>query len=244
MKRHTFFGWCLLISLLCSGQAIASGKTPEPLQQLRLSLVGSLGDFYLLYGVDLDPAYVLSVNRHLTAGDLQLQHLDSGARQILQPPWQAYRLLLDEMSLTLQQGLHLEGHAIVELLRLNDQLLQLCNQLQPTPPQPTQSSQLALQLQQLATAYIAHSVGANVLGGNAPAIDEQSRAFAHNLAQLTQQTEQGSEQHQLLLAIQRKWRFIETALLNYQSDTVPSLVQRYTVSMIAQLGQIKETPPR
>lgn len=242
MKRRTFIGCCLLISLLCSGLVSATETTRDPLQQLRLSLGGSLAGFYLLYGVDLDPAHVLAVNRHLTAGELQLQQLDSGERQILQQPWQAYRRLLEELSLGLQQGQHLQGRSIAELLNLNRQLLQLCSQLQPIALQPTHPSQLALQLQQLATAYIAHSVGANVLGGDAPAIDEQSRAFAHNLAQLTQHSAQGSEQ-QLLQAIQRKWRFIEPALLYYQTNTVPSLVQRYSHDMIAQLGQLKENPP-
>lgn len=243
MKRRTFIGCCLLISLLCSGLVCATEKTRDPLQQLRLSLGGSLAGFYLLYGVDLDPAHVLSVNRHLTAGELQLQQLHSGERQILQQPWQAYRRLLEELSLGLQQGQHLQGRSIAELLNLNRQLLQLCSQLQPISPHPTHPSQLALQLQQLATAYIARSVGANVLGGDAPAIDEQSRAFAHNLAQLTQHSAQESERHQLLQAIQRKWRFIEPALLHYQANTVPSLVQRYSHDMITQLGQLKENLP-
>ena len=50
-------------------------------------------------------------------------------------------------------------------------------------------------------------------------------------------------QQQRLQSIQRTWRYIERALLNYHSATVPSLVQRYTTAIVAELGQLEPPDP-
>jgi len=242
MRHRILIHLCLLM-LLPTGAAATPQTT---LQQLHLSLEASLGDFYLLYGVDPDPRHGNSLTQHLARGDRQLQQLsplDTPEQLALRQAWDDYRHLLDELSTRLQQGQDLQGSAIASLIERKRRVQGLCQQLAADPLAPGQPLQLALQLQSLASDYIAHSIGANALGGAGSTPDEQSRAFAEALRQLQHQRADKPEQRQRLQAIARKWRYIEPALLNYRHATVPSLVQRYTTAMVAELGQLQDPDP-
>ena len=121
----------------------------------------------------------------------------------LRRQWPAYRTLLLELTTSLQQRQTPSGGAIAELLRQHRQLTQLTqlgetlSGYYPTPANPLagQSQALAMQLQTLNSDYLAHSVGANVLGGDKEPLDMQTRAFSQGLQQL-QQTQQAKVQQQ------------------------------------------------
>ena len=106
--------------------------------------------------------------------------------------------------------------------------------------QTQHSRALEMRLQSLTTDYIAHSIGANSLGGDAPAIDEQSKAFAAGLQRLRQQPGQPIERQRLLEDIEKKWRYIEPSLLNYRHNSVPTLVNRYSARIIEELAQLAD----
>lgn len=149
---------------------------------------------------------------------------------------------MQELAHSLQLQHSPAGGSIAELLRLNRQLIEQCDRLrlsyQPPPdPLVTHSRALAMQLQSLNTDYLAHSVGANALGGDNPALDVQSKAFSEGLEQLLQ-TQKSREAQALLQSIQRKWRYIEPSLRHYQQDNIPTLVNRYSSRIIDDLEQL------
>nr|WP_298145787.1 hypothetical protein [uncultured Pseudomonas sp.] len=249
------FAWLLCLGVLMQQPANAStSANPQAadLHQLRLSISGSLGDFYLLYGVDTDPAHIDSITARLALADKHLVQLNDSAdgellsslRQ-LQPHWQRYRALLSELAAQLQHKQTPEGGAIAELIKLNRRLSEQCDKLseqlarEQTPQQQT-SRALEMRLQTLTTDYIAHSVGANSLGGDAPALDEQSKAFEADLQHLREQIGSASEHQRLLRDIEKKWHYIEPSLLNYRQNNVPSLINRYSMQIIAELGQLAD----
>ena len=238
----------LLAALLaCTAGQAAAAQQAAPLQQIRLNLSGSLGDFYLLYGVDNDPAHLAAAQRRGSQIDSLLGQLaapnDSAGLPVLEQlrrQWPAYRTLLLELTNSLQQRQTPGGGAIAELLRQHHQLTQLGETLSgyyPTPANPLagQSQALAMQLQTLNSDYLAHSVGANVLGGDKEPLDRQTQAFSQGLQQL-QQTQPGGEAQRLLQKIERKWRYIEPSLRHYQQDNIPSLVNRYSSRIIEDLA--------
>ena len=55
LNRRIFVGGAA--SILTAAALPAAAQQAAALQQIRLNLSGSLGDFYLLYGVDNDPAH-------------------------------------------------------------------------------------------------------------------------------------------------------------------------------------------
>jgi len=80
---------CTLATLLaCFSSYAATAPQATRLHQIRLDLSGSLGDFYLLYGVDSDPAYLASVQQRVIQTDQLLSQLaapaDSGGLDRLQ----------------------------------------------------------------------------------------------------------------------------------------------------------------
>lgn len=241
---------CALAGLFaCFNSYAASTQPATQLQQIRLDLNGSLGDFYLLYGVDSDPAHLASVQQRMTQTEQRLSQLaapaDSGGLNTLQQlrqQWPAYRALLQELAHSLQQQHTPSGGAIAELIQLNRLLTHLSDTLSVYYPTlsdslATTSQALAMQLQTLTTDYLAHSVGANALGGDNPALDVQSKAFSQGLQQV-QKMHTNPEAQALLQSIERKWRYIEPSLQHYQQDNVPTLVNRYSRRIIDDLQQL------
>ncbi|MEO4049147.1 hypothetical protein AAFN46_18935 [Pseudomonas sp. CAU 1711] len=236
------FGLLSLVALLFGAPlAHATPPYPDPWQGLRLELSGSLGDFYLLYGVDADPSFGQLLDLRLQRGDQLLNQLAPGDAPRLAPlvaTWQRYRDQLRSIAQNLQRGRLPDGNAVSMLLELNRQLLRHCDSLGPATERPTAAARLALRLQQLTTDYIAYSIGANALGGDNQAIDEQARQFASELQLLLRQAEPGGERQRRLQAIARKWRYMEPSLLGYGQRAVPSLMHRYSGSIIAELMQL------
>jgi hypothetical protein len=237
----------LLAALLTCTTGHAAAQQAAQLQQIRLNLSGSLGDFYLLYGVDNDPAHLAAAQRRGSQIDLLFGQLaapsDNDGRAVLEQlrrQWPTYRALLLELANALQRQQIADGGAIAELLRQHRQLTHLGERLSgyyPTPASPVdrQSQALTIQLQTLNSDYLAHSVGANVLGGDNPPLDMQAQAFSQGLQQL-QQAQAGGEAQRLLQKIERKWRYIEPSLRHYQQDNIPSLVNRYSSRIIEDLA--------
>jgi hypothetical protein len=257
MKHLYLRRLCALATLLaCFNSYAASAQPAMALQQIRLDLSGSLGDFYLLYGVDSDPAHLASVQQRIIQTDQLLRQLDAptdggGLDTLLRlrEQWSAYRGLLQELARNLQQQRSPSGGSIAELIQLNRLLTRLSDTLevyyQRPDPLTTQCRVLAMQLQTLTTDYLAHSVGANALGGDKPALDVQSKVFSEGLQQLLKTSTSGETQA-LLNSIQRRWRYIEPSLQHYQQDNVPTLVSRYSrriIDDLQQLPKLSKTAP-
>lgn len=234
MTARLFGVLSLVACLLSSPPASASQVHANLLQDLRLVLSGSLGDFYLLYGVDADPSFVQVLGLRLQRGEKLLQQLDAARPPGMLEAWQRYRALLEGSSAEIRQGHVPDGSSVAAVLELNRRLLSDCDSLAPPSAGLAPAEHLALRLQYLTTDYIAYSIGANALGGDSLAIDEQARSFAAQLQQLLHQATPGRERQRRLQVISRKWQYIEPALLGYQQRSVPSLMRRYSTSIIGE----------
>ncbi|AYC34952.1 hypothetical protein D3880_22410 [Pseudomonas cavernae] len=238
------------LALFCGALGASQGDTRSAhLRQLQLNLLGSLGDFYLLYGIDADPALGRSIAHHLELAELQLSQIEvavpgaAAALVGLRQQWRAYRQLLTALSREAQRQTTLEGRAFTELIQLNEQLLAACATLQsasPPGPDPTAGDDgLELQLQRLATSYIAYNIGANSLAGDGTEIDRMAVQVDAGLAALLARPAQDEEQRRLQETIRSKWRYIEPALRHYQKSAVPSLVRHYSARIIADLERLQ-----
>ncbi|MGL4315547.1 MAG: hypothetical protein ACRCTL_02910 [Pseudomonas sp.] len=242
---------CAGLTLFCTTLSASEASAGRAhLHQLQLALQGTLGDFYLLYGVDNDPLHGQSLERRLEATNLHLEMLDELASSPADPSleqirqqWPAYAELLRRLSARVQEQGELDGNALVELIQRNSLLMALCaalqaSQSQTDDPLAQRSNALELQLQSLTTSYIAYSIGANSLGGDGQAIDQLARQFEGELGALRQPLE--TPQYQRLReAIQAKWRYIEPALRNYQKSAIPSLVNHYSARIIENLARLQ-----
>lgn len=229
----------LLVALCCATVSAGPADSEEiPLHHLRLALQGTLGDFYLLYGVDADPQHSASIEQRLRLARTQLQALQAHATGALSGEWAAYEQQLRQMVGDLQQRKELDGNTIAELIARHSRLLQLCGAehlgAAPALTPGAQTRQLQWLLQSIATSYIAYSVGANTLGGDGQDIGELVRQFDDGLHGI-------SGAQRLLGDIRHKWRYIEPSLRNYQTSAIPSLVNRYATQIIGELDALTAT---
>ncbi|UVE17958.1 hypothetical protein NVV93_00715 [Pseudomonas sp. LS44] len=255
---HRLFTF-LLATLATLPCAVAVPTKPDAnllrLHQVQLATQGALGDFYLMYGVDPDPTHAQSMELRIQtatrnlAGMAELPGTNSSTLLTqLEQQWRAYVQLLSGLTGELQRQGSTSGGDIAELVSLNRQLVTLCRSLEvslrqesplPPPRLAEQSRNLSLLMQNIATDYIAHSVGANSLGGDGKALDAQAEEFATRLATLQDHPEQPAEARQALADIARKWRYIEPSLKHYNEAAVPSLVNRYSARIIEELTQLE-----
>lgn len=231
----------MLVALCCATATAAPANSEAPhLHQLRLALQGTLGDFYLLYGVDADPQHIASIEQRLRSARADLQALPANPASTLPSEWASYDEQLRRMVGDLQQHKELDGNAIAELVARHTRLLKLVAQAQAqsasgaalNPAERTR--QLQWLLQSIATSYIAYSVGANTLGGDGQDIGELVRQFDSGLNGL----QPHPNQQRLLGDIQHKWRYIEPSLRNYQTSAISSLVNRYATQIITEIDQL------
>ena len=250
--------WALLWTLLVlAGTELGAAEPIDSfarLHQIRLATQGSLTELYLLYeDPHSSPAALEQRLAVVTEALDALQGVRGTAAQRpwiqLQARWHPYRSQLSELARQHRTQDTPDLRALSELLTLHRALLSLCDQLEHRlrqqaikPPDEliSRSRAASLLLQQIASAYAAHSLGANLLGASDMAPDQLATVFTEHLVQLQADT---PAQQRTLDDIWRKWRFIEGALMHYQGAKVPFVVQQYSNSMIAALERLGAQAP-
>lgn len=156
---HRWFVFSLALCTLFCTTLNAAEPSDERyrLQQIRLLSQATLSDFYLLYGVDQDPAQLVAMQQRMQAVSALFAALNQPpARDAkvqltqLEADWQAYAQRLTQFNEALQRHVSLSPRDITELLGLNQQLLDRCDALISQSPASDQSpliQQLSLQLQ-------------------------------------------------------------------------------------------------
>lgn len=252
---HWLFVLLLLLPPLFGNAATAAAPDDDlaRLHQIRLATQGSLSDLYLLYG-DPDPSPAASIARriastdaHLTAlGPLPEVSIQSLLAQ-LQGHWTSYQHLLSDLAREQQSEGNLDPRALSELIGRNRELLSLCDQLAaelqrtgryPLSPSVQRTRALSLLMQDIASAYAAHSVGATALGGEGRALDELADEFNTRLEQLRKSAAPDTEYQRVMAGILHKWRYIEGPLRHHQKTSVPFLINQYSTKIIAGLEHL------
>lgn len=252
---HWLFGLLLLLPPLFGSAATAAVPDDDlaPLYQIHLAIQGSLGDLYLLYG-DPDPNPAASIARRIASTSAHLATLGplpevapQALLAQLQGQWTPYHRLLSDLAREQQSKGNLDARALAELIGRNRALLGLCSQLEaellrtgryPLSPAVQRTRTLSLLMQDIASAYAAHSVGANALGGEGKALDELADEFDTRLEQLRLSTVPDAEHQRVMAGILHKWRYIEGSLRHYQKTSVPFLINQYSTKIIAGLEQL------
>ena len=111
------------------------------------------------------------------------------------------------------------------------------------PPLTERSRELGLLMQTIAVNYASRSasVGASFLGGgDERAIDELAVDFNKRLQELKASPRNTAEIKASLQSVQTKWNYIEKSLKNYNENSVPFLISKYSEQIISGLEKTSE----
>ena len=254
-----------LSTLLATGLALFSAASHAAdaasnllhLHQLRLVAQKTLGDFYMYNGMEGDQRYARMIEQSLGQANEHLQALTDmpgeGSKVLLTQlaqQWQDYQSELNRLIKALRQRGYTDLQPVADLSASNQQLLALSNELynkihqesgHRTAALTQQSREQSLLMQAIAVDYASRSasVGATFIGGGeVRPIEEMVSQFAERLASLEQATQNSAQLKQTLDSVATKWRYIEKSLMNYNENSVPFLVNKYSDSIIEGLERV------
>ncbi|MBB4819458.1 hypothetical protein HNP29_002848 [Pseudomonas alcaligenes] len=221
------------------------------LHQMRLAAQKSLGDFYMYNGMEGDQRYARMIDESVQQADARLKELTEmpgdGSKALsaqLNQQWKDYSGELTNLVVALKTKGFTDLQPIADMTARNQKLLTLAKELYGkiqqesgvnVPPLTQQSREQSLLMQTIAVDYASRSasVGASFFGGGeGKPIDELARDFAGQLNALEQQPKNTPEIKQALTSIGTKWRYIEKSLQNYNENSVPFLINKYSDSII------------
>lgn len=227
------------------------------LHQMRLAAQKSLGDFYMFNGMEGDQRYARRINESVQQAQTQLDALgvmpgdgSKTLQQRLSGEWQNYRSALQNLMETMRKQGFTDLQPVADMAESNRQLMDIAQALylkiqeesgQVVPTLAQRSREQSLLMQGIALDYASRSasVGASFFGGGEErALDELVRAFASRLDDLTQESQNTAQIRTELGTIGTKFRYIEKSLLNYNQNTVPFLVNKYSDSIIEGLEDV------
>ncbi|CAE6909861.1 hypothetical protein JLK41_08150 [Ectopseudomonas khazarica] len=221
------------------------------LHQLRLAMQKSLGDFYMYNGMEGDQRYarmigesLQDVQSHLSAlGDMPGDASKALRAQLLSN-WQSYHASLQALMEAMRTKGYTDLQPVADLADSNQRLMAISQELyqkiqqesgHSVPPLTQKSREQSLLMQNIALDYASRSasVGASFFGGGEErAIDELAGEFASKLDSLSSAQQNTPEISAALNSIETKWRYIEKSLRNYNENTVPFLISKYSDSII------------
>lgn len=243
-----------LLSFFClvsPSQAADPGTTLLKLHQMRLAALKSLGDFYMYNGMEGDQRYARMIDESVQEADARMKELkdiqgdaSKALHTQLQQQWKDYSSELGGLVTALRTKGFTDLQPVADMTARNQKLIALAGELYDriqqesnfvVPPLTQQSRQQSLLMQTIAVDYASRSasVGASFFGGGeGKAIDELARDFADQLTALAQQPRNTPQISQALTSIGTKWRYIERSLQNYNENSVPFLINKYSDSII------------
>jgi len=252
-----------LLAILASPITTAQTTSPSPassllkLHQLRLAAQKTLGDFYMYNGMEGDQRYARMIEASLQDANDRLKEINEmpgegskALRAQLDQQWKGYQIDLNNLTNALKSQGFTDLQPVADLTIRNQQLMALSAELYgkiqqesglQVPPLTQQSREQSLLMQTMAVDYASRSasVGATFMGGGAgEAIDELASQFASQLVAMEKAPQNTPEIKQELSAISTKWRYIEKSLKNYNENSVPFLINKYSDRIIEGLEQV------
>ena len=254
-RSLTFPLGALLLAIVASPLlAAAPADDLLRLHQLRLATQKSLGDFYMYNGMEGDQRYARMIGESLQQGQSRLDELDElpgeGSKALhtgLQREWQSYRNGLQTLMETMRKQGYTDLQPVADLADNNQRLMAISAELYRkmqeesayrVPPLTQRSREQSLLMQGIALDYASRSasVGDSFFGGGEErAIDELVGEFGSRLDSLNRDKQNTPQIASVLSTITTKWRYIEKSLRNYNENTVPFLVSKYSDSIIDSL---------
>jgi hypothetical protein len=247
----------VLTTLLPLGATAANSATGSDnllkLHQLRLAAQKSLGDFYMYNSMDGDQRYARQIEESVHDADARLAELtdmpgdaSKAMRVQLAQQLTAYDAELKALTTAMKTQGFTELQPVADLATRNQQLMALSNELyakiqqesgQIVPPMTQQSREQSLLMQAIAVDYASRSasVGGTFIGsaaGDEKTIEDLVTQFAGQLNTLEKSPQNTAQIRESLSGINTKWRYIEKSLKNYNENSVPFVVSKYSDSII------------
>ncbi|WP_137885471.1 hypothetical protein [Pseudomonas sp. 2FE] len=244
----------LLATTLPAFTASAAAPTDNllKLHQLRLAAQKSLGDFYMYNGMEGDQRYARMIEESLQDASSRLNEItempgeaSKALRAQLGQQWSDYAGELKNLTSTLKNQGFTDLQPIANLATRNQQLIALSSELYSkiqqesglnVPPLTQQSREQSLLMQAIAVDYASRSasVGGTFFGGGgeSQSIDQLVDEFAGKLTSMERAAQNTPQIRQSLGGINTKWRYIEKSLKNYNENSVPFVVNKYSDSII------------
>lgn len=250
-------GTLLTLPTLASTPPAPSADSLLKLHQMRLAAQRSLGDFYMYNGMEGDQRYARLIDESTQTADARLKELgempgeaSKALHAQLVQEWQSYHSELSGLVTSLKQKGYTDLQPVADLTERNKRLLELSNELYAkiqqegaaqVPPLTQRSRDQSLLMQTIAVDYASRSasIGGSFMGSNgSKAIDELAGEFASQLASLEKAPQNTPEIRQALDGISTKWRYIEKSLKNYNENSVPFLINKYSDRIIDGLEDV------
>jgi len=239
-----------------TSQAAEPAQDLLQLHQLRLTMQKSLGDFYMFNSMEGDQRYARMINESLSQAQNHLNALgempgesSQALRSQLEQNWNAYQKALLSLTEALKSQGYTDLQPVADLAESSEQLmslsLELYTKLQQesgysVPPLTQRSREQSQLMQAIAVDYAARSasVGATFIGGEARPIEELVKEFASKLTGLERAPQNNAQLRQSWDSVNTKWRYIEKSLINYNENSVPFLVHKYSGTIIQGIEEI------
>jgi hypothetical protein len=252
---RTFLAVTLPFASLIS-QATEPAKDLLQLHQLRLTLQKSLGDFYMLNSMEGDQRYARLINESLSQAQGHLNALketpgpgSQALRNQLEQDWNAYQAALLSLTEALRKQGYTDLQPVADLAESNEQLMNLSLEFYArlqqesgysVPPLTQRSREQSQLMQAIAVDYAARSasVGATFIGGEARPIEDLVKDFTSKLSSLERAPQNNAQLRQGWDSVNTKWRYIEKSLINYNENSVPFLVHKYSGTIIQSIEGI------
>lgn len=240
-------------------QAADTANSLLKLHQLRLAAQKTLGDFYMFNGMEGDQRYArmidesqAEVNNHLSALTEMPGEGAKALRSQLDQQWKGYQIDLNNLVSALKSQGYTDLQPVADLASRNQQLMSLSSELYSkiqqegsysVPPLTQGSREQSLLMQGIAVDYASRSasVGATFMGGgDARPIEEMVSEFAGKMAALENAPNNTPQLTQSWDGVATKWRYIENSLINYNENSVPFLINKYSNTIIQGIEQISD----
>jgi hypothetical protein len=250
LSLSTLFAFFLI---LFSPSPLAADPADDLLRlhQLRLAAQKSLGDFYMYNGMEGDQRYARMIGDSLQQAQACLEgfgempgEASQALKAQLQGEWTSYRDNIQALVEAMRTQGYTDLQPVADLAATNQRLLDLGHELYQKMQQesghlvPTltqQSREQSLLMQSIALDYASRSasVGTSFFGGGEErALEELVGEFATRLDGLSRAQQNTPQISNALSSIGTKWRYIEKSLMNYNENSVPFLISKYSDSII------------
>jgi non-ribosomal peptide synthetase component F len=238
-------------------QAADAATSLLKLHQLRLATQKSLGDFYMFNGMEGDQRYARMINDSLSEVNSHLTALTDmpgeGAKALraqLDQQWKGYEMDLNNLVNALKSQGYTDLQPVADLAARNQHLMTLSQELYSkiqqegnysVPALTQRSREQSLLMQGIAVDYASRSasVGATFMGGgDTRSIEDMVSEFSNNMKTLKKDPKNTPQLAQSWQGVATKWRYIEKSLINYNENSVPFLVNKYSNTIIQGIEQI------
>ncbi|MFI8479278.1 hypothetical protein ACIGCM_01730 [Pseudomonas sp. NPDC078700] len=257
ISLRTFSLLSLLLISTLSLAATAPADSLLKLHKMRLDTQKSLSSFYMYNNMEGDQRYARMITESLSEADqalTALQDLNGDSSKALSSQlmelWSGYQDNLKLLVMTLKTQGYTDLQPVADLAEHNQKIMALSQELYSkieqesgysVPPLIQQTRKQSLLMQAIAVDYSSRSasVGATFMGGgDSRSMEDLVNDFASTLAQLNQAPENTVQTSKTLNNLSTKWRYIEKSLKNYNENSVPFLVSKYSDSIIEELEQL------